>query len=117
MRLPLHLFRASLLAFVLLLALPPRPLAAQQSVQDRVATLERKVDDLGRRVASAGAVLFLFGAFCALWAQNTNRNPWLWFFFGGFFSVVAVIVLLVKNADDRRRNGRPQFDLEDFRKQ
>ena len=42
----------------------------------------------------------LFGAFCALWAQNTRRNPWGWFFLGLFFSVITVFVLLWKNADD-----------------
>ena len=44
----------------------------------------------------------LFGAFCALWAQNTGRNAWLWFFLGLFFSVITVIVLLAKNANDRK---------------
>ncbi len=57
------------------------------------------------RVASAGGggVAFLFGAFCALWAQNTGRNPWLWFFLGLIFSVITAIVLLAKNANDRKR--------------
>ena len=58
--------------------------------------------DVGRHTKEAGdsgGVLFLFGAFCALWAQNTRRNPWLWFFMGLFFNVITVIVLLVKNAD------------------
>ena len=50
--------------------------------------------------ASSSMVLFLFGAFCALWAQNTSRNPWGWFFLGLFFSVITVIVLLIKSADD-----------------
>ena len=45
-------------------------------------------------------VLFLFGAFCALWAQNTGRSSWLWFFLGLLFSVVTVFFLLTKNAND-----------------
>jgi hypothetical protein len=45
-------------------------------------------------------VLFLFGAFCALWAQNTGRNAWLWFFLGLLFSVVTIFFLLTKNAND-----------------
>lgn len=53
--------------------------------------------------AGGGATAFLFGAFCALWAQNTGRNPWLWFFLGLFFSVITAIVLLAKNARDRKR--------------
>ena len=73
---------------------------------------------LGHTVKVAGdnsGLGFLFGAFCALWAQNTRRNPWLWFFLGLFFSVIAVIVLLVKNSDDnfdRRMYGRTTRDLE-----
>jgi hypothetical protein len=50
---------------------------------------------------SSGAALFLFGAFCALWAQNTGRNAWLWFFLGLLFSVITVLVLLYKNSNDR----------------
>ena len=50
--------------------------------------------------ASSSTVLFLFGAFCALWAQNTRRNPWTWFFLGLVFSVITVIILLIKGADD-----------------
>ena len=48
-------------------------------------------------------VLFLFGAFCALWAQNTGRNAWLWFFLGLLFSVIAIFFLLTKNANDIQR--------------
>jgi len=54
-------------------------------------------------------VLFLFGAFCALWAQNTNRNAWLWFFFGLIFSVITVLVLLAKNSGDLKRR-RPMSE-------
>ena len=50
-------------------------------------------------------VLFLFGVFCALWAQNTGRSAWLWFFLGLFGSVITVIVLLYKNSNDRFRES------------
>jgi hypothetical protein len=50
-----------------------------------------------------GVALFLFGAFCALWAQSTGRNAWLWFFLGLFFSVITVLVLLAKNSNDKKR--------------
>ena len=49
-----------------------------------------------------GIILFLFGGFCALWAQNTGRNAWLWFFVGFFLSIVAVLFLLSKNSQDIR---------------
>lgn len=51
--------------------------------------------------ASVGLVGFLFGVFCAYWAQTTDRNPWLWFFFGWVLAPVAGLLLLWKNANDR----------------
>lgn len=32
---------------------------------------------------------------CVLWAQDTGRSAWLWFFLGLLFSVITVLVLLV----------------------
>jgi len=81
---------------------------AQQTAtatEERITTLEKKVAWLDYKVrsfATEGMVAFLFGAFCALWAQNTRRNPWLWFFLGLLFSVVTVLVLLYKNSNPRR---------------
>jgi hypothetical protein len=82
--------------------------------------LEERLNQLDRRVGQqpqpltqtiirneqagpSGVVLFLYGVFCAFWAQNSNRSPWLWFFLGLFFSVITVLVLLAKNAGDRKR--------------
>jgi hypothetical protein len=31
--------------------------------------------------ASVVLVHYLFGIFCAYWAQATGRNPWLWLFY------------------------------------
>lgn len=39
----------------------------------------------------------LFGFFCAWWAQQGNRNPWLWFFFGTFLAPIAGLTLLGLN--------------------
>ena len=72
-----------------------------------VSRLESAIDD-----ASTGVVLFLCGVFCALWAQNTRRSPWLWFFLGLFFHVITLLVLLAKNAGDRR-NGDPRVPAMD----
>ncbi len=47
--------------------------------------------------ASVALVHFLFGIFCAYWAQTTNRNPWLWFFLGFFFAPITGLVLLSEN--------------------
>ena len=50
--------------------------------------------------ASIGYVGFLFGIFCAYWAQSTARNPWLWFFFGWILAPIAGLVLLWKHANE-----------------
>ena len=52
-----------------------------QGLEERVTSLEAELND----VASAGGVVFLFGAFCALWAQGSGRSAWLWFFLGVVF--------------------------------
>jgi hypothetical protein len=87
-----------------------------------VEDLNRRMDQLAARVnqleaqkhttffihenESQAAILFLIGIFCALWAQNTDRNPWLWFFLGLLFSFLTVLLLLAKNSDDRRKSLR-----------
>ena len=67
------------------------------------SALEQTAESLGslRDQAAGGCGLgMLFAAFCALWAQNTRRSAWLWFFLGLLFSVITVIVLLYKNSQD-----------------
>jgi len=79
--------------------------AAQQQDTAQITSLESRVANLEHGIpyhAEEGFGSFLFGAFCALWAQNTGRNPWLWFFLGLVFSVITVLVLLSKNADDKK---------------
>ncbi len=105
------------------------PLGAQvdgriQTTENRLSAIESRLSRIESRVRSAsatGAAVFLFGAFCALWAQNTGRNAWLWFFLGLFFSVIAVLVLLAKNSNDidgrNPEGGRRPFNLQDFRQQ
>jgi hypothetical protein len=50
--------------------------------------------------ASEGMVFYLFGLFCAYWAQSTRRNAWLWFFLGLFFAPITGLFLLYKNSQD-----------------
>ncbi|QDU66207.1 hypothetical protein [Engelhardtia mirabilis] len=57
--------------------------------------------------ASTGLVFYLFGLFCAYWAQQTERSAWLWFFLGWFFAPITGIDLLMKNSEGRVRAGRP----------
>jgi hypothetical protein len=53
--------------------------------------------------AHVGLVFFLFGVFCALWAQNTERNAWLWFFLGWLFAPITGLFLLHENSRDRKK--------------
>ena len=71
--------------------------------------LNQKQSELLERSSGIGVVMFLYGTVCALWAQNTGRNAWLWFFLGLFFSFIAVFFLLEKNATDLRQKqaGKP----------
>jgi ABC-type multidrug transport system permease subunit len=55
--------------------------------------------------ASVALVHFLFGIFCAYWAQTTNRNPWLWFFLGFFFAPITGLVLLHENSKEASHNA------------
>ena len=73
--------------------------------EERITQLERKIGNLERKAGQLGVVASIFAAFCALWAQNTGRSAWLWFFLGLFFSVITVIVLLWKNSKDRAERG------------
>jgi hypothetical protein len=56
--------------------------------------------DAGAAAGGCG-VVFLFGGFCALWAQNTGRRAWLWFFLGLFLNVIAVVLVLLLNKPAR----------------
>jgi hypothetical protein len=103
---------ACLLAAAAVRAEGPAPTAPAQD-DERLTALEHRVADLEQSLAhksSVAFVLFLYGVFCALWAQSTGRSAWLWFFLGLLFSVITIIVLLVKNSDDRRRLRRGRVD-------
>ena len=81
-----------------------------RSVRDQLHALERDRRRESRN--ESGLALFMVGVFCALWAQNTGRSAWLWFFLGLFFNVVTLLVLLAKNSNDnaeRRRSGRTGY--------
>ncbi len=101
----------------------PARACAQGKVEEQVAALEKRVHQLESRPtiiprpqeSAGGGVVFLYGVFCALWAQNTGRSAWLWFFLGLLFNVITVIVLLVKNADDRKRLRRREEHPADIR--
>lgn len=117
---------ASLTGLVILSVVAGSTAVAQErdevsALRDRVDSLESQIDRLGSRVEDGwgGAVAILFGAFCALWAQNTGRNPWLWFFMGVIFSCITVLFLLSKNANDLKAKKEapeppPELDSAGF---
>jgi hypothetical protein len=72
---------------------------AQPSLEQRVSDLEQKSTN---HHEDAGLAVFFCAAFCALWAQNTKRNPWLWFFLGLLFNIIVIFVLLYKNSKDKK---------------
>lgn len=55
--------------------------------------------------APISLVFFLFGIFCAYWAQTTNRSPWGWFFLGLFFAPFTGVALLIKNSQLAQQTG------------
>jgi hypothetical protein len=56
--------------------------------------------------ASVALVQFLFGIFCAYWAQVIGRDPWKWFFLGFFFAPITGIVLLSENSKEISSKGK-----------
>ena len=53
--------------------------------------------------ASVALVQFLFGVFCAYWAQINGKNPWGWFFLGFFFAPITGLVLLGENSKEMKK--------------
>jgi hypothetical protein len=72
-----------------------------QMTVERVGRLESKVNRLENTVREYGSAAFVAAAMAALWAQNTRRNAWLWFFMGAFFAPITLLVLLYKNSNDK----------------
>ena len=72
-----------------------------QSLKNQVDSNRLNLTQNAGNYAPMGLVLFLFGGFCALWAQNTGRNPWTWFFVGVILSVLAVIQILINNSREQ----------------
>jgi len=77
------------------------------SIEQRMDALENRVDRLTDQAAAGAGVLFVIGCICALWAQNTRRNAWLWFFLGLLFNLLTLVIMLWKNANDTEM--RSQF--------
>ena len=82
----------------------PMRVSAQPDLEQRISNLEHRVSSQNQE--GAGVAVFVCAAFLALWAQNTGRNAWLWFFLGLFFSVIMIFVMLYKNSNDKKTGRR-----------
>lgn len=93
---------------MLLIDKKPSQGSAENAVQSAELRLRmNQIETQSRRASSRAAlgafalVLFLHGAFCALWAQGTNRNAWGWFVLGMCFHLFAVLAVLYLNSQTR----------------
>ena len=55
--------------------------------------------------AQLSLVFFLFGIFCAYWAQTTTRSALLWFVAGWWLAPIAGLVLPGKNGREQVKKG------------
>jgi hypothetical protein len=74
--------------------------AVAQLTERRVERVESRVDKLERAGRDYAPASLVAGVLAALWAQNTRRSAWLWFFMGLLFAPIALLVLLYKNSAD-----------------
>ena len=79
---------------------PAQESAAQLHLMEQGAAAQER---LIRNVVNAVLLMFLFGAFCTLWAQQTDRNALLWFLLGFAFTLFAVLYILWRNPRKRRK--------------
>jgi len=79
----------------------PHPASAQLT-ERRVEKIESRVSRLEREGRSWAGAAFVSAVLAALWAQNTRRNAWLWFFAALLLAPVTLLVLLYKNSVDLR---------------
>lgn len=92
------------------------------SLRHEIKSYNERLNKLEQDFGVVGAIFFfiffLYGLVCALWAQNTGRDAWFWFFMGMCLNVIAVCFLLCsKNSKDRRlvaeRNAKVTEASED----
>ena len=67
-----------------------------------------------RKVTIALVLMFIFGAFSALWAHNTARSTVLWFCIGFALNLGAVLLILWLNPRKRKKRVRRDRAVMDF---
>jgi hypothetical protein len=79
-----------------------------RQLEQRVSRLEKGRDLNDQALGGLGAYLISglgilsVGAFCALWARSTRRDPWLWLAAGVVFNIFALIAVAVKHEEDKK---------------
>ena len=53
-----------------------------------------------------GLIFFLFGIFCAYWAQEKGRNAWFWFFAGALLGPLTGLILLYLNRRQKKEQKK-----------
>jgi len=85
----------------------PVPQPQVDSAQLRlIETRAAEENKLVRNVVNVLLAMFLFGAFCALWAQNSQRNPLVWFLCGFSLNLFTVLAILFWFNPKNRRKKR-----------
>ncbi|MEM9400772.1 MAG: hypothetical protein AAF984_11240, partial [Verrucomicrobiota bacterium] len=72
----------------------------------RIASLEEQLEkEKGKgkvtRPLSVTMLLFLYGAFAALWAQNTGRSVRKWFMLGLGLNMLTLLYILIVNGREK----------------
>jgi hypothetical protein len=79
-----------------------------RQLEQRVSRLEKGRDLDDQALGGFGAYLIsglgilAVGAFCALWARSTRRDPWLWLAAGVVFNFLALIAVWIKHEEDKK---------------
>ena len=107
-----HILICTLLALFGIVSLNASPVEKpNRTLEERVETLEKgeslfRVNIAGNEFrvsgSSATTLALIVGCFCAVWAQNNRRSPWLWILMGAVFAPITLLVLLAKNGRLRR---------------
>ncbi|MEI8234820.1 MAG: hypothetical protein WCH57_09060 [Verrucomicrobiota bacterium] len=79
------------------------PLQSEKVQEALIEARGTRAEARTRYLLMGSALMFLFGAFGALWAQNGHRNPVVWFFAGFFFTILTVVAILWLNPKYRKR--------------
>ena len=93
------------------------PVSPVQENAQQLLCMERRdaEEDYSTRIAATGlALMFLFGACSALWAQKTGRNVFLWFFTGLALNLAAPLLILWLTKRKRKKRMHRYRQVKDY---